>query len=243
MYRCVPPVDCLGPDRVFFLRHEDPTDALGEWLAGIDSAVSWYIGSVNRAGTTRLLEWQRTHRPQDRVVLLTYEDVPIDVRIPDPDMVGIDRLLDAAAADRLRSKGVPAVVVDLGTAITVDLVSADGGFLGGAILPGLAMAARALHEYTDLLPLIDVAEFDAPPDPLGTSTEAAMSAGLFWGPVGGVRELVARHEERLAAKAEIFVTGGNASQVVEALGERARLVPDLTLAGTAWTAARLESLC
>ncbi|RMF89255.1 MAG: type III pantothenate kinase, partial [Planctomycetota bacterium] len=160
MYRGVPSVDRLAPDRVFYLRHEDSADVLGEWLAELDSAVSWYIGSVNRPATTRLLEWQRTHRPQDRVVLLTYEDVPLDVRVPDPDMVGIDRLLDAAAADRLRREGSPAVVVDLGTAITVDLVSADGGFLGGAILPGLAMAARALHDYTDLLPLIDVTRLD-----------------------------------------------------------------------------------
>ena len=67
------------------------------------------------------------------------------LRAPWPDMVGIDRLVDAVAVNRLRDAKRSAAIVDVGTAITVDLVSANGAFLGGAILPGIAMAARALH--------------------------------------------------------------------------------------------------
>jgi type III pantothenate kinase len=105
-------------------------------------------------------------------------------------MVGIDRLLDAVAANRLRHPAAPAVVVDVGTAITVDLVAADGSFQGGAILPGIAMSARALHAFTDLLPLVDVRELSSPPPPLGTSTVAALQSGLFWGAVGAIRQLL-----------------------------------------------------
>ena len=64
------------------------------------------------------------------------------------------------------------MIVDVGSAITVDLVSADGAFLGGAILPGIAMSARALHEFTDLLPLVDMSELTAPPPALGNGHRA-----------------------------------------------------------------------
>ncbi len=101
----------------------------------------------------------------------------------------------------------------MGTAITVDLVSADGAFLGGAILPGIAMSARALHEFTDLLPLVDLAELAAPPPALGTETEAALRAGLFWGAVGGVRELMGQ----LAGpeRPQVILTGGASAAVAE----------------------------
>ena len=67
----------------------------------------------------------------------------------------------------------------MGTAITVDLVSADGAFLGGAILPGIAMSARALHEFTDLLPLVDMAELAAPPPALGDRDRSGPRPGCF----------------------------------------------------------------
>ena len=69
--------------------------------------------------------------------------MPLVIRLPRPDMVGVDRLLDALATNRLRPPGRPAIVIDVGTAITVDLLSAEGFFMGGSILPGIAMSARA----------------------------------------------------------------------------------------------------
>src|SRR3972149_2904514 len=146
--------------------------------------LSWYLASVNRPGATRLINWLRERRPDDSVTLLCAGDLPLVVRLERPDMVGIDRLVDAVAVNHLRQPGRPAVIVDVGTAITVDLVSADGAFLGGSILPGLEISARALHEFTDLLPLIDISEFSDPPPALGMSTEAAMRSGLFWGTIG-----------------------------------------------------------
>jgi len=195
--------------------------------------VAWWIASVNRPAATRLLDWIRQHRPADPMTLLAAGDLPLVVDLERPDMVGVDRLLDAVAANHLRLPDRPAVVVDVGTAITVDLVSAEGTFRGGAILPGIAMSARAMHEFTDLLPLIGMDELSTPPPALGTDSDAAMRSGLFWGAVGAIRQLI----ERLAGDDNpgVFLTGGAGPAVAELLGRSARHVPHLTLGGIALT--------
>jgi type III pantothenate kinase len=254
------------PERTLSLSSDAPQwDELTAWLDDASRECSWWIGSVNRPAASRLLDWLRSQRPQERVTLLAAGDLLLRVAVPRPDMVGVDRLLDAVAANRLRGPHRPAVMVDVGTAITVDAVSADGVFLGGAILPGIGMAARALHEFTDLLPLIDVAqassllgddvgqvanlpkdsrqignlphgELTATPPALGRDTEAAMRAGLFWGAVGAIRELVTRVAEDTHAEPQVFLTGGAGPAVANLLGPDARHVPHLTLAGIALTA-------
>ena len=119
-------------------------EALADWLDyRLPPGGRWWIGSVNRPGTTRLLQWLQKARPKDQITLLAAGDLPLVVALKRPDMVGIDRLLDAVAANRLRCAAASAVLVDVGTAITVDLVAADGSFQGGAILPGIALSARA----------------------------------------------------------------------------------------------------
>jgi type III pantothenate kinase len=197
----------------------------------------WYIGSVNRPSATRLIDWLRTARPQDRVTLLAAGDLPLEVKVARPDMVGVDRLLDALAAAALCGPGQAAVVIDVGTAITVDLLSAEGAFLGGAILPGIAMSARAMHEFTDLLPLVDITDLDGPPPALGDETEAAMRSGLFWGAVGAVRQLI--HQLAGEERPRVILTGGAGPAVARLLSESAILVPHLTLAGIALAARAL----
>ncbi len=206
---------------------------IGPWLqeAAIEAELTWWIGSVSRPAATRLVDWLREHRPSDRVTMLASGDLPIAVDLPRPDMAGVDRLLGAVAANRLRQANRPAVVIDVGTAITVDLVSAAGVFQGGAILPGIAMSARAMHEFTDLLPLLDMSELTSPPPALGTATEPAMRSGLFWGAVGAIRQLV--DELVPDGQPEIFLTGGAGPAVAKLLGKEARHVPHLTLAGIA----------
>jgi len=222
------------PDRVLQITGRPLEVAPVEtWLAG-DAALelSWWIGSVNRPAATVLVDWLRGRRPKDPVTLLAAGDLPLEVAVERPDMVGVDRLLDAVAANRLRRADRPAVVVDVGTAITVDLVSAEGVFLGGAILPGIAMGARAMHEFTDLLPLLDMSELDGPPPVVGASTIPAMQSGLFWGAVGGIRQVVGLMAKHLDQTPEIFLTGGAGRHVAELLGD-AHYVPQLTLAGIA----------
>jgi type III pantothenate kinase len=250
------------PLRILSLDGEAPQlDTLISWLGELTTGrISWFIASVNRPGASRLINWLRENRSDDSVTMLSAEDLPLTVHLERPDMVGIDRLVDAVAVNRLRQPGRPAVIVDVGTAITVDLVSADGAFLGGSILPGLEMSAHALHECTDLLPLIDVAEFSDPPPALGTSTAAAMRSGLFWGAVGAIRQLIdqlttdlikqpvnvpllASGEQCIehqypTARPQVFLTGGAGATVAQLLAPDAQYVPHLTLAGIALAVAR-----
>jgi type III pantothenate kinase len=148
----------------------------------------------------------------------------------------MDRLASAVAVNRLRDPARPAIVIDLGSAITVDLVSAAGEFLGGAILPGIGMSARAMHQFTDLLPLSAMTELTDPPPALGTSTAAAMRSGVYWGAVGAMRELVARLSQGRDVP-QVFLTGGAAPSVAELIsnadGQPAVYVEHLTLAGIA----------
>jgi len=211
------------------------------WLAPhtIES-VSWWVGSVQRAVGGRLIGWLREHGAQ-RLTMLASFDLPLAVRLARPDKVGIDRLLSAVAANHLRGTEDAAIVVDLGTAITVDLVSTDGEFCGGAIMPGIATSARAMHEFTDLLPLVEMWKLSEPPSPLGTATDEAMRAGLFWGAVGGARELIARQTAELKSSPRIFLTGGAAPTVARLLSETAVYVPHLTLAGIAISAAHISA--
>lgn len=214
---------------------------IGPWLETAPDGPSggppaWWIASVNRATCTRLVDWLREHRPGDPITLLAVGDLPLQVRLERPDMVGVDRLLDAVAANRLRRRDRPAIIADVGTAITVDLVSAEGVFLGGSIVPGIAMSARALHEFTDLLPLVEMSELGTPPPALGTETRRAMRSGLFWGAVGAIRQLIEQLAIDLPVEPDVLLTGGAGPTVAELLGSSARHVPHLTLAGIALTA-------
>ena len=133
----------------------------------------------------------------------------------------------------------PAIVVDLGTAITVDVIDADGAFLGGAIMPGIATSARAMHEFTDLLPLVEMWKLGQPPAPLGTATVAAMQAGLYWGSrrrsAGTGRASERRFASQAAAVSQRWrgALGGKRCSA-----DNAEYVPHLTLAGIALTAAQ-----
>jgi type III pantothenate kinase len=212
-------------------------DRIGTWLApyAIDQ-VSWWIASVNRPHCTELLDWLRSQQAGLRITLVASGDLPLVVSLQRPDMVGIDRLLGAVGANRLRDPNRAAVVVDLGTAITVDLVSPAGDFRGGAILPGISMAARALYEFTDLLPLLDMTSLAEPPPAIGMGTTEAMQSGLFWGAVGGARELITRMSADLGQPPQVFLTGGAAPSVAGLLAPDAIYVPHMVLGGIALTA-------
>ncbi|MBX3411306.1 MAG: type III pantothenate kinase [Pirellulales bacterium] len=229
-----------SPKRVLRISsHAHELEQLATFLdARPASDFAWHIGSVNRAAAGRVIDWLREAGAASRVTMLIHGDLPIEVRLDRPDMVGIDRLLAAVAANHLRAADRPAVVVGMGTAVTVDLVSIEGAFLGGAILPGVEISARAMHAFTDMLPLVDVRGFDTTPPALGRSTIEAMQAGLYWGALGGVRELIARYGEQVGKEPQVFLSGGAASTVARPLASTATVVDDLTLAGIALAARR-----
>jgi type III pantothenate kinase len=203
--------------------------ATRQFIEGLDEPITWWAVSVNQSGLSRLTSCLAEIRPNDRVEQLVHLDSPIELRIDAPDKVGMDRVAAAVAANSMREPNKAALIVDSGTAITVDVVDRAGRFLGGAIMPGVGVAAFALDERTDALPRI--IPLDSPPPSIGTNTEDAIRSGLFWGTFGGVKELVDRHRSRLDGEADLFLTGGAA--VWSQLLEGATLVPGLTLAGVA----------
>jgi type III pantothenate kinase len=152
------------------------------------------------------------------------------VALPQPDKVGIDRLLNAVAIKSRRATNASAIVVDAGSAVTVDVVDKEGVFHGGAIFPGLQLMVRALHEHTALLPMVEVdGEFTLP----GKSTVAAMKAGVFCAVSGGIREIVERllKEPQTGQPCEIFAGGGDAPLLVPHLPFKMTLWPEMTLEG------------
>jgi type III pantothenate kinase len=150
-------------------------------------------------------------------------------------------LAAAVAAKHLKDPERAAIVVDAGSAITVDLVSPAGEFCGGAILPGWQTMARSLATTTHLLPHIDATAFPAAPDVVGRSTQAAIASGLFWGSVGAVRELVERMAEPWNPSPERMLAGGDIHALLPHLGSSFRYFPDMVLWGIVQTAAALAA--
>jgi type III pantothenate kinase len=200
---------------------------------------TWRIASVHRAAAVRLstalMDWAKQTGRDCPIQQLTFRDVPLLIHVEQPDRVGIDRLLAALAANRLRQRNRAAIVVDLGTAITVDLVDTDGAFAGGAILPGIATSARALAEQTDALPQVTLDFLDEPPVPLGKSTVPAIESGIYWGAIGAIRELVSQLSAPYPSRPDLLITGGASRQVAELLKTHGavRHVPNLVLSGIA----------
>ncbi len=192
----------------------------------------WRIASVHREGARVLTEWLRSFRANDALHMLETRDFPIAIRVDFPERVGLDRLAACVAANVLREARRPAIVIGAGSAITVNLIAADGAFEGGAILPGFRMSAEALFG-ADQLPLTTLETDAAVPAVVGKHTEAAIRSGLFWGAVGGVREIVARMAAMVGEQPQVFVTGGDLRPLAAELGGEARFVGNLVLAGIA----------
>lgn len=150
----------------------------------------------------------------------------IQIKIENPKEVGADRIANTAAVQKLY--GGPAIVLDLGTATTFDVVSKDGDYLGGAIAPGLGIAADALVRRTAKLPKV---ELTFPENAMGRNTVAAMQSGLVIGYVGLVKELVARLKKELGGNPKVIATGGMA-EMLDAWTDVIDVVsPRLTLEG------------
>lgn len=154
-------------------------------------------------------------------------DAPIDADLPEPEKVGTDRLCVAAAAFN-GFKSV-CVVADFGTALTVDLVADNGVFLGGTILPGMNLCARALHEHTALLPLVTFEEYDN--ETLGKDTRSAIRDGVYAMMIGALREITERYATQIGKWPPLVITGGDAESVGKYCEFVDRIVPDLCLDG------------
>jgi type III pantothenate kinase len=193
----------------------------------LEAGAAWAVTAVHPERCAHLVEWlqQRGHAVRQ---IDSWQLLPLRVPLERPDWVGMDRLLDAVAVNSRRPAGVPAVVVDAGSAITVDWVDETGAFAGGVICPGLRMMALALHEHTALLPLIEPPR--QPPELPGRTTPDAMRAGVYWAAVGAVAALVEQYRRIAQVPPRVFLSGGDGPVLAGAIPE-GELWPHMTLDG------------
>jgi len=150
----------------------------------------------------------------------------VHILIDNPQSVGADRIVDAAAVHQLY--GGPACIVDFGTATTFDAISGQDDYLRGAIAPGIGIAADALAQRTAKLPRVEIA---APPSPIGRNTVHAMQSGLLFGYIGLVEGMVAHFEKELGPDMKVVATGGLAELVAQHTSILEIIAPWLTLDG------------
>jgi type III pantothenate kinase len=201
------------------------------------------IGSVNDAFADQLASALRDQLSEEMYRVGPDLPVPIKCELAPETITGVDRLLNAAAAFDVLKQAC--IVVDAGTAVTVDFIDGEGTFHGGAIAPGGRMQLQALHEHTEALPDLEFTAPDA--DAFGRSTGQAMLQGVHFGIQGLVRTLAEQYAEHYGAYPTIVATGGDADTLFRGDELIDRIVPDLTLQGIAvaarhaMTSARDES--
>jgi type III pantothenate kinase len=215
-------------------------DEPGVWLRQIEAwrlpcPTGWAVSGVHPQRRDALIDWLRARG--DRAVLVDDpKGLPLRVLVERPDYVGVDRLLDAVAANSRRRPEAPVVIVDAGSAVTVDLVDGDGAFRGGVIFPGPRLMAKSLHDYTALLPVVEL-KHPIPAVP-ATATRPAMEAGIFWAVVGGVEAVTARYTREAGHSPDLFLTGGDGALLHPALPQFQHW-PTMTLEGIRLTAEAL----
>jgi len=209
-------------------RESLPTAAVSaESLGGLLNRLTFegaLIGSVVPEKAEILRGFLEARGP---VAFLTHAS-PLGMAIdyPRPEQIGADRLANAVGV--LARHGAPAVVIDFGTAVTFDVVSAQPASCGGVIAPGLGAMTGYLARKTALLPSIDLEE---PASAIGKSTVHAMQAGAVFGYRGLVTGILARIRAELAGNPKIIATGGDAALIARGVPEIGAVDPDLTLDG------------
>jgi type III pantothenate kinase len=164
----------------------------------------------------------------DEKVHIIGENIPLPMTlwVDEPEKVGTDRVVSAAAAYAVVKEAV--VVADIGTAVTVDLVDDNGVFLGGAICPGLEIGARALKEYTAQLPKVKITR---PKAPYGKNTTDAIKCGLYYSTVATVQEIMRRYAENLGKWPHTVLTGSAAEIIKDDCEFIDSYVPNLVVKG------------
>lgn len=192
-------------------------------MAGIDGVI---IGSVVPAVDQPLAAMSERYFGQRPLFVTGKTDTGIVVRYDNPMEVGADRIVNAAAA--YAKYGGPAIVVDLGTAITFDAVSANAEYLGGVISPGIGIAISGLYGKTARLPMVD---FREPEKLIGSNTVGSIQSGLYYGFVSLIDGIVERMMAELGPGTKAIATGGQGPLIVRGSKFVKVADDDLTLEG------------
>jgi len=152
--------------------------------------------------------------------------LPMPLWVDEPDKVGTDRVVSAAAAYAVVEDAV--VVADFGTAVTIDLVDQHGVFQGGVICPGFEISAKALRENTSLLPKVVVTR---PNGPFGKNTDDAINCGLYYSIIGALEEVIRRYAEKIGRWPQTVITGSGAEVIKDDCNFIDNYVPHLVVKG------------
>jgi len=224
----------LGPRWRVRTVHERTSDEYGLQILGFLDHAQVNVTQVSAIAMASVVPpltgtfVQACERYLDRTPLVVDAGVKtgVPVRYDDPRQVGADRVVDAAAVQQLY--GGPACCVDFGTATTFDAISASGDYLGGAIAPGIEIAATALFQRAAKLPRVDLVR---PPAAIGRNPTHSMQSGLLFGYVGLVEGMVARFRAELGADMKVIATGGLAEVIARETSVIQIVAPWLTLDG------------
>jgi type III pantothenate kinase len=226
--------DLLGPRWRLATGHGKTPDEYGALMvglfhhAGIDPAQIHAIAmaSVVPPLTGTFTDACAKYIQCEAMVIDGTSNTGVHIRYEDPTQVGADRIVDAAAAFKLY--GGPACIVDFGTATTFDAISNEGDYLGGAIAPGIGIAADALFHRAAKLPKVDI---QRPPAAIGRNTPHSLQSGLLFGYVGLVEGMIARFKDELGPETRVIGTGGLAEIIAKETTAITILAPWLTLDG------------
>jgi type III pantothenate kinase len=221
---------------------DDParwSEAFDRWQDLARDGSAWAVSSVNPPVAGRLAAFLKLRGVPSIRWIETAAEVPVAKDVEGADTGGSDRALSVYGALELMPSGRPGLVIMCGTAITVERITAEGIWQGGAIAMGMGLAARALHHFTAQLPLIELPSVSPR---WGRGTAASLEAGVFWGTVGAIRELIFRQVEDLGAQPWLVWTGGDAERLAAWItGYETRVEPDLILEALARLAFRSRS--
>jgi len=197
------------------------------------AAIPW-AGAVERAILSSVVPEKNAILQEvfgKRLLVVSHElDLGVSIDYPEPQTIGADRLANAAAIAKLH--GAPGVVVDFGTAVTFDIISRGGAYVGGVIAPGLEVMTDYMFQRTALLPKIDLLE---PTEIIGKSTRSAMMAGAVHGYRGMIKEILTEIYEEFGESRDkhpkTIATGGYAELISDKIDQIDIVDPDFTLQG------------
>jgi len=201
---------------------------------------SWLVSCVQRRALDQLRASLKANGLRSELKVVSHSHISMSIDVIAPEKTGIDRLLAAYSAYRYvndtASKPRPVIVIQAGTAVTVDLVDESGVFRGGAIMPGLGLSLQLLAAGTDLLPWLGNHAVDVRPILPGKSTEQAISAGVNAALVGGAAHLVDRYrsENPNSADTKAIVSGGDGHLLIPHIEKPAEFVEHLVLRGLSY---------
>jgi type III pantothenate kinase len=210
-------------------RRDTPTRSLGpDSLAAV--LEGWtFQQAVMCSVVPRASAILREHLGPELLELRHDAALGIGIDYPKPASIGPDRLANAIALSAQHARpGQPGIVIDFGTAVTFDVLSAEHSYVGGVIAPGLNLMTDYLHERTALLPHVQLRE---PSSAIGKSTEHAILVGAAMGYRGMVRGILSALIAELPSPPAVVATGGDAEWIVAEMTEVHHCDPDLTLHG------------